>query len=454
MKKTLLILFAFLFGYLFYRQHLGLNVLLFIPVVLGVLTTEKLTINGYTIAFLLTGIGVFINPCFATGFALLIAMFVYIGKTYAPQLSLYLAVFNGAVNTLAGGIHFLAERKEKPKKSQYNGKFWFLSILIIVPVVIIFISLYRQSNPVFDKLISSIDLSFINFGFLFTSLLGYSILFNIKNPVLIKEMTEVEKNTPEDLVKPDTHFEGPLLKKIQNENLQASILIGTLNLLLLLFLITDLFLYGDSEAMSFFSKNVHSGVNTLITSIILAIAIISIYFRGNLNFYKNNNLLKGLTYTWLILNTLLVVSTLYKNGCYVYYHGLTYKRIGVFIYLFLVIVGLFYTYSKINLKKTLWYVIKKSCVIGFFLFAGLSIIPYSKLVAYYNIQNAIYIDVNYTMSLSLDNSIILWESRDQILEKTGKDFSADFLRNVEMYKTYLESQNWPSYNLDTFIYHP
>lgn len=453
MKKMLLILFALWFGYLFHQQTLGLNAILFLPFIIMVVSFNGFRFSWYLASFILTGLAVFINPSFLTVFALFVTLFVFISKTYIPGLSIYLSVFNGAINFLTGGIDsILKSKNESSIKKDVNGKFWLVTTIIVVPVVLLFISLYRNANPVFNNLIESIDLSFINIGFIFTCSLGYFILFNIKRPVLVKEMEEIDEATPNDLALPENNFSGALLKKIQNEHLQASILIGILNVLLIIFLVTDFFLYQDNTAMSSFSNNVHNGVNTLITSILLAIVIISIYFRGNLNFYKDNLLLKRLTYTWLILNSILVLSTCYKNGAYIHYHGLTYKRIGVFIYLLMVVTGLYYTYAKINTKKTIWFVIKKSSIVGFFFFTGLSLIPYSKLVAYYNIKNAKKLDINYLLSLPEDNSVILWEHKDEIKQKIYENISHKLSDKSENYKRALSYKSWQSYCLDYFIY--
>ncbi|GLB49458.1 hypothetical protein Y10_18260 [Neptunitalea sp. Y10] len=379
---------------------------------------------------------------------------VFIGKTHAPDVSIYLAAFGGVVDSICGGFETLTKQETKNKKNTTQAKFWLLSAVIIIPVVFIFIVLYKNSNPIFNDAVNKIDLSFIDVGFVFTIFVAFLFLYNITKPLLIKELVTIEDNTPTSLLSPSEEFSVTLLKKLKDEHLQASILIATLNVLLICFLLTDILLFQNNEAMQAFKDNVHNSVYTLIISIVFAITIISIYFRGNINFYKQNNLLKKITYGWLFLNTLLVLSTLYKNYYYVAHHGLTYKRIGVFVYLTLVLVGLFFTFQKIRLQKSFWFILKKSTVIGFYLFAILSLVPYGKLVTYYNLTHNVVLDVEYLLSLPKDNAIILWEHKQTIKDKTGNDYYPVLLERTQHYKTKLTKQNWQSTSLDNIIYKP
>ena len=55
---------------------------------------------------------------------------------------------------------------------------------------------------------------------------------------------------------------------------------------------------------------------------------------------------------WLFLNTMLVISAFAKNSEYILNLGLTYKRLGVYAFLILSLIGLFLTFRKIQNKKT------------------------------------------------------------------------------------------------------
>ena len=66
---------------------------------------------------------------------------------------------------------------------------------------------------------------------------------------------------------------------------------------------------------------------------------------------------------WLGLNVVLILSAIIKNSEYVSFYGLTYKRLGVYAFLILAIIGLVVSFQKISKQKTnaflfnqmLWY---------------------------------------------------------------------------------------------------
>ena len=62
----------------------------------------------------------------------------------------------------------------------------------------------------------------------------------------------------------------------------------------------------------------------------MAIVVIMFYFKGSFNFDKMQ-ILKILAQIWFSCNAILVISAL-KNTEYIYYLGLTYKRLGVYAF--------------------------------------------------------------------------------------------------------------------------
>lgn len=101
-------------------------------------------------------------------------------------------------------------------------------------------------------------------------------------------------------------------------------------------------------AASELSDAVHSGVYASIVSIILAVVIIAIFFRGSINFIRENGTLKTLTFIWIGLNSLLIASIFTKTYLYIDQYGLSMKRIGVVVYLTLCLIGLFTTFLKVQ----------------------------------------------------------------------------------------------------------
>src|SRR5690606_2620703 len=102
---------------------------------------------------------------------------------------------------------------------------------------------------------------------------------------------------------------------------------------------------------------------------------------------------------WLGLNGVLVISAAIQNSVYIDALGLTYKRLGVYLFLILCIVGLFYSYQKIKLQKTNFYLIDKMTWVVFYSLIGWSLVKWLSMVTRYNLTTT-NIDFYY-----LENSL-------------------------------------------------
>ena len=59
------------------------------------------------------------------------------------------------------------------------------------------------------------------------------------------------------------------------------------------------------------------------------------YFRGRLNYHSKNKTLKLLAYVWIAQNIFMILSTAYRNNMYIEESGISYKKIGLYVYLML-----------------------------------------------------------------------------------------------------------------------
>lgn len=145
----------------------------------------------------------------------------------------------------------------------------------------------------------------------------------------------------------------------------------------------------------------------------MAMLVIIYFFSGNINFYSKNKALKILAYAWIIQNTFLVFSVLIRDYHYINLSGLTYKRIGVLVFLILCIIGLFTVYIKVAQQKTLFYLLKVNGQIWYVLFIIFGVVNWDTLIVNYNInsRNRIALDVEHLMEMSDKTLPILDENR-------------------------------------------
>ena len=298
----------------------------------------------------------------------------------------------------------------------------------------------------FNDFISKIDFGFINMQWLLLAALGYYLLYNISTPIQVNPATEIDLKTNNFLLsKGDIKIET-----IKKENQLGLILISLLNVLIALFLITDiLYLVSANDLRaSVFSSQVHSGINALIASIIIAIIIILYFFRGNLNFYKGNKKLKVVAYTWIILNSILVINISIKDIQYIYYFGFTYKRIGVLVYLLLTIIGLLTTFIKVKKIKNFWYLLRVNTITAFTILIISCAVNWDSYITIYNLNYAKSMDFKYLIELSNNNTFILKDYIDQ------HDLNIENELLVEKkHKTYinqLKNENWQETSYDSF----
>lgn len=184
-------------------------------------------------------------------------------------------------------------------------------------------------------------------------------------------------------------------------------------------------------------------------SIVLAIILILYFFRGNLNFYKENQQLKTLTYVWISLNILLIIFTSYKNFTYVEALGLTYKRIGVFVYLLLTLTGLITAYIKVAEIKSFIYLVRTNIATVFAFLIISAAIPWDRTITHFNLSTLENPDIHYLIDLGDTNSIQLY--------KYAKVKSVDYDMKIsiqEKYKEYITQQSektWQEYTLAQLV---
>lgn len=407
------ILSAFAFSFLFYSKSLGLNLFLISILVVSLLMTlkkEYYTSWKFPIIYLISALLVFINPTNYTIFVHLMAFFLFIGKSIAPNSPIYLSWSIGVMNMIvASAINYNERIKstETSKKEISNTTINYIKgIIAAIVLLITFSLLYKNANPVFNEMLTQISFDFISVPWLFFTFIGYIIFQHILRPYNPKDLIEQDEKIGNTLKKPSSSFSLNALKKIKEEHTLGSIIFIALNLLLIFFLATDVIylLQENSSLKVSYSSSVHQGVYALMFSIICAIILILYFFRGNLNFYKKNKQLKILTFLWIALNVILALFTCMKNYQYVEALGLTYKRIGVFVYILLTLIGLITTYIKVNQIKNFYFLLRTNIAILFSCLFISALIPWDKTITEYNLSQLQHPDINYLIQLGTTNS--------------------------------------------------
>jgi hypothetical protein len=404
MKKNdvILLISVILYSYLFYDQAAGLNFLIFNCAVLALLLYRNMELLR-TRNWLIVAAGalvsaaciyVYSSPLAITAniisLAILSAISLRPGTSYLISIFLYIcAAGSSFVFMIIDGVN----RKSKEVIGKYKRPLYVRFLLIILPLIValIFFFFYQSANPLFYDLTKDINLDFISIGWLFFTFAGFLLMYAFFYNRFIPGISDLDEKISLDLNKEQAArptFLNKLLR-LDTEYSSAMILFSMLNILLLIVNILDLnYLWFDGKLPAGIKHKefVHNGVGALISSIISAILIILFYFRGTLNFYEKGKWIRMLAYLWILQNAFMIFSTAYRNNLYIMESGLSYKKIGVYVYLLLTLVGLATTFIKVLRLKSNWYLFRVNAAVSYYVLV-LSCIPnWDVLITDFNIR--------------------------------------------------------------------
>lgn len=426
MKKNdwILVSSVLLYSYLFYQQSAGINFLIFtISLLIGLLIKNKQLLFSRT--WKLAALGSLVSAlCLAyygSTLALvanLISLSVLSGLSISYKSSVVFSLLFSAYSYVTSLVFMYLDwidRKQQVNRISSNGNFKRV-LLVCIPVLItlLFFQLYRASNPLFNAFAAKVNFNFISLEWLAFTLGGFLLLYGFYYHRQVAELAAFDENGNVNLVY-TTHEPFTLFGKeinLQDENFSGKIMFLLLNILLLLVNLLDFnFIFIDHQlpkGMSY-SEFVHQGTGTVIASIVVAISIILFYFRASLNFFKQSKTIKFLAYCWIVQNVLMLVSTAFRNDLYIEAYGLTYKRIGVYVYLLLASLGLITTFIKILKLKSNHFLFRANGWLFYSVLLVACFINWDVVITHYNITVPAQVEKTYLVKLSDKTLPLLFE---------------------------------------------
>jgi len=464
MKRNDLILVAttLLFSVLFYRQVAGINFLLFnIVLIIALVLKDKKVLQYKTwrlaaCGALLSSVCVLLYGNIASVIVNAISLALLSGLSFSPASSVIVSVAFTFISSAFAYIFMIVDLVNRENKDSVSAKPKQRSLLIIIPIAVtlIFFCVYRSASPLFSQFSDKI-IDLISWGWFFFTLMGFILLYGFFYHKRLKQITDMDENTPVNLspkeYAPYVLFGKPL--SVNEESFSGIMLFVLLNLLILIVNALDfnyIFISHTLPEGLKYSEFLHQGVGALILSIIMAVAIILFYFRGALNFYENNKTIKYLAYLWILQNMFMLFSTAFKNNIYIHEYGLTYKRIGVYVYLLLTLIGLAVTFNKILRTKANIYLFH----INGWLFYGVYIIfcffNWDNIITVYNVTHPKGIDYGYLLDLAYSNVPDLLTVQQSTIKYPETDSSDASLLYEKVYSflQFREKYDWQSWCYD------
>ncbi|MBD3905827.1 DUF4173 domain-containing protein [Chryseobacterium sp. Ch-15] len=441
------------FVVLFYNENVGLN-LGILGVLYSVLTLIKTSErNRSKTFFLLFATSILSSITFAwfgdfsSFLALVVSLLLLSFRSKNKRMkSLFLIpVFVVNFFTFICRVFSFNDWLPKTENSGF-GKKIFAFVLIPFLFVAIFFGIYATGSDHFASLFTDYELDINLWQVLSLGALGFFIAFNFFNFVVEKQFYKQNHFLDNDFKKGDTIQKQTFsFLDLESERMGGVISLVCLNILLIFFIITYNYeqFYEAVKSPNQLSAETHERVNAVIMSIVMAILVIMFYFKSNFNFDSKAGSLKIVAKIWIFLNAVLVFSAMLKNTEYITSYGFTYKRLGVYAFLLLSLIGLILTFYKIQFKKKNAFLFNSMswCFYGMVLVC--SYINWGGIITSQNMKRSDFA-INYHLNtISFSEKYLLKyaeekknsELKKEALEKIKGEKSATVLSKIIYYET-------------------
>ena len=400
MRNAVFFTFWLGFHFLFWKQQLGVNVILF-----GLLLQAYAKFDSqsglhikqewpYLFGLLSSGFGLIIYHSIIAQFAWLIVNLTYLSFHYRPKLS----PFEHGVNAVLRPFQFqqpvfAAPLLKSPASFKKLISYFSLAFVPIL-LIIVFTALFREGNPVFKEWSQAFvdwiirHLPDYDLAWLFFMFLGLMVL----RIAFLQEKEFYWLLDPNNFLTRKVHrlkrFFKPLALK--REYRLGLMVFVSLNALILLVNIIDIqsFWFGFAMPQGFSLKEfLHEGVWALFVSILLAIGLSFYFLRGNLNFYPKNRFFLAMAQLWVLQNCILGISVFLRSFYYIDFHGLANGRLLVLAFLSVVLFVLVLLFIKIRTARNAAFTVRWTSLYIGLLFGMASLVNWDAWVLKYNLDH-------------------------------------------------------------------
>lgn len=443
-KHHIIFACSLIFLLLFYKEDLGVNLSIFGLVLTGFVCyffQDRFSERSHLILVVTSVLSCLAFAWygdFASFLALAMSVLFLQFKTQDPKLKIvqiFPLVFLNGITSLGRVLMF---KQWLPEKKIHNNFAKKLVAFFIIPAVflVLFFIVYSFGSYHFSSLFTDYTLD-INIGnLIIIGILGFYISFSFWNywiPEVCYEKNELLDNEFNNIAEVKNQNTFSFLD-LDFERKSGEITLLLLNIMLLIFIAAynyEQFFEITSNKQSQLSAATHERVNSVIFSILMAVGVILFYFKGGFNFDKKAVNLKRLATIWIFLNGVLIISTIVKNSEYVSYFGLTYKRLGVYAFLILAIIGLIYTFLKIRRQKTNAYLVNQMVWYFYGTVLLCSFVNWGNLITNYNISVNKGIEPGFLSELNFND-----DARREYFLKNNLDGQKTEIRRQEVINEY------------------
>ena len=439
---------------LFYKEYIALNLGVF-GIFLSILTFTQTKSELRDRTFLTLFVtSIFSSFAFAwfgdevSFLAIFVSVFLLRFRGTYPKLKpfLYIEVLLINLFSFLGRVFNIEQWYEKPKEGKSFAKKFITFVVIPGLFVTIFFFIYSFGSDHFANLFRDSELDFEPLTVIILAVIGFYIGFIFWNFGVERFIFKQNHHLKDDfsgiikLEKPTFSF-----LDIDSERVSGFISLSALNILLLVFVVTYNYeqFYEVTTSADTLSAETHDRVNAVIMSIIMAILVILFYFKNGFNFDEKATSLKISAKIWIVLNGTLVLSAIIKNAEYISGFGLTYKRLGVYAFLTMALIGLIFTFIKIQNRKTNAFLFNKMFWASYGLILVCSYVNWGGIITSNNIKRKDFADNYHFFSINYNEKLLLdyaektgnSEMKNQLTERIESYQQETFLSKILYYET-------------------
>ncbi|WDF46844.1 DUF4173 domain-containing protein [Chryseobacterium sp. KACC 21268] len=439
---------------LFYKEYVALNLGIF-GIFLSILTFAQTKSEFRTKTFLTLFVtSIFSSFAFAwfgdaiSFVAVFVSVFLLRFKGTYPKLKpfLYIEVLLFNLFSFLGRVFYTEQWFEKQKEGGGFGKKLITFILIPGILITIFLCIYSAGSSHFDQFFSEIKFDFSFFDIIILAVIGFYVGFifwNFGVERFIFKQNRFLNDNFSGLIK----IQKPTFSflDIDSERTSGLISFSALNILLLVFIATYNYeqFFEVTKSADGLSAETHERVNSVIMSIVMAILVILFYFKRGFNFDEKAKSLKISAKIWIVLNAVLVISASLKNSEYIINFGLTYKRLDVYAFLTMALIGLIFTFIKIQNRKTHAFLFNRMFWASYGLILVCSYVNWGGIITSNNIKRKDFADNYHLVSINYNEKLLLdyaektgnSEMKNQLKERIESYQKETFLSKILYYET-------------------
>lgn len=413
MKKHQIILACtVVFTLLFYNEGPGVNIAIFgviLTLLISYFFQEKFVDRSHLVLVVTSILSCFAFAWYgdaASFFALALSILFLQFKTQDGELKTIQVFPLVFLNTFTSIGRIFIFSQWLPERKIHNDFAKKLVAFVVIPVLFLglFFIVYSFGSNHFSALFTDYTLDINVWQLILISILGFYISFSFWNYWVPDACYQFNSKLNNEFTISEVENQSTFsFLDIEFERKSGQITLFLLNVMLLIFIGTYNYeQFFEVVEKTSLSADTHERVNAVIFSIIMAVGVILFYFKGGFNFDEKAKSLKKLAKIWIVLNGVLIVSTIIKNSEYVSFYGLTYKRLGVYAFLILAIIGLVYSFLKITRQKTNAYLVNQMVWYFYGTILLCSFVNWGNLITVYNISVNKGVEPKFLSSLNFN----------------------------------------------------